>query len=151
MRPSDGALLAEPILAWRLWHVVSRRGEPHLASWTRSAVWQPAERMEARCRLSLGGLLGCSEAPRRGHSCGIYGLRTRELAERLLSEIGRIGAGSGRRPVALGRVSLWGRVVENVSGFRAQFAYPYDLVLLGGDERLAAELRDRYAVDVALA
>jgi hypothetical protein len=38
-----------------------------------------------------------------------------------------------------------------VDGWRAQFAYPYDVVLFGGDEKTARELRRRYAVDVALA
>ena len=53
-------------------------------------------------------------------------------------------------PVALGRVSLWGRVIENVDGWRAQFAYPYDLLLVGGDPAAARALARRYAVDVSL-
>jgi hypothetical protein len=150
---SDTALLTEPLVGWRLWHVAYRKGEPCLASWSRSAVWPAASRMEARCWLGLGGgvLRAEHEAPRLGHSCGLYALRTRARAEALLREIGRVGVGSGRRPVALGRVSLWGRVIENVDGFRAQYAYPYDLELVGGDEPLAAALRTRYAVDVTAA
>jgi len=52
--------------------------------------------------------------------------------------------------LALGRVSLWGRVIETERGFRAERAYPYDLLLLGGTEQLARRLRSRYAVDVSL-
>ena len=104
--------------------------------------------MEARCR-SLRRR-GC-QAPQRGHRCGIYALRDRREAEELLKEIEGLASPVRRLPAVIGRVSLWGRVFENTGGWRGQFAYPYDLVLVGGDEQLAAELRDRYAVDVALA
>ena len=35
------------------------------------------------------------------------------------------------------------------NGFRAQYAYPYELFLIGGDDDLARELRCLYAVDVS--
>jgi hypothetical protein len=34
------------------------------------------------------------------------------------------------------------------NGFRAQYAYPYELFLIGGQDELARELRRLYAVDV---
>jgi hypothetical protein len=34
------------------------------------------------------------------------------------------------------------------NGFRAQYAYPYELFLIGADDGLARELRRLYAVDV---
>jgi hypothetical protein len=135
------ATYAEPLLGWRLWHV---DGKHRLASWSQSACWPERERLEARCRRILGR---CEDAPARNHPCGIYALRTRELAESLLRELPLPVAGA----IALGRVSLWGRVIENVNGWRAQFAYPYEVLLFGGDAATARELRQRYAVDVALA
>jgi hypothetical protein len=45
-------------------------------------------------------------------------------------------------------VSLWGRVLARENGFRAQYAYPYELFLIGGQDELARELRRLYAVDV---
>jgi hypothetical protein len=109
--------------------------------------------MEAHCRsiLSLALPAWSHAAPRKGHSCGIYALRDRGAAEAMLHEIGEAGRAYDRLPAALGRVSLWGRVIENTGGWRGQFAYPYDLTLYGADESLAAELRRGYAVDVALA
>ena len=53
------------------------------------------------------------------------------------------------RPIALGSVSLWGRILVRENGFRAQYAYPYELHLIDGDEHIARELRHRYAVDVS--
>jgi hypothetical protein len=63
---------------------------------------------------------------------------------------GAPAAGTGR-PVALGRVSLWGRVFVRDNSFRAHYAYPYSLVVIGGGERVAAELRALYAVEVTCA
>jgi len=51
-------------------------------------------------------------------------------------------------PIAIGRVSLWGRILARENGFRAQYAYPYELFLIGGEDTLARELRGLYAVDV---
>ena len=135
----------EPILGWRVWHVDPRGGQPQLLSWCRQGEWPEGRRMEAYCR-SLRG----HDAPCRGHGCGIYAVRDRSAAEALLSQLGRVGSAFGRLPAALGRVSLWGRVIENTGGWRAQFAYPYDLELFGGDASLAADLRRGYAVDVEL-
>ena len=133
-------LVTEPVLGWRLWHVRDGR----LLSWSQDAVWPGQERMEARCRRFLRS--GCSEAPGRGHACGIYAVRERDDAEGLLRDLPPLPG-----PVAVGLVSLWGRVIENVGGWRAQYAYPYALQLLRGDERTARLLRSRYAVDVELA
>jgi hypothetical protein len=97
-------------------------------------------------------------APVQGHECGIYAFRTRELAEDLLRRYTGVRQHYGRRyqelpplrqgsPIALGSVSLWGRVVARENGFRAQYAYPYELFLIGGDEATASELRRLYAID----
>lgn len=127
----------EPILGWRVWHI--RDGK--LLSWVKPDQWPAGARLEARCRR----LRGCGGAPRAGHTCGIYAARTRELARALLDELPGLPG-----PVALGRASLWGRVIENVDGWRAQYAYPYDLELVGGTTADAAALRRAYAVDVQL-
>jgi hypothetical protein len=52
---------------------------------------------------------------------------------------------------AIGRVSLWGRVVETQRGYRGQYGYVYDIILVSGGEAEARDLRARYAVDVSVA
>lgn len=128
---------AEPLRGWRVWHV----REGRLLSWSQSGEWPAERRMEARCRRLLRRV--CDAAPATGHTCGIYAVRTREAAEKLLHELPPLPG-----PVAVGQVSLWGRVVENVGGWRAQYAYPYELFLLRGDDATVRSLRSRYAVDV---
>ena len=146
---------AEPLVAWRLWQVRPHADEYRLESLTWHHVgWPAGERLEATCATHRG------DAPTAGHECGIHALKTRELAEELLRRYAGVrrcyhasgsarGEGRRQRPIALGRVSLWGRILERERGFRAQYAYPYDLFLVGGDDRIADVLRRRYAVDAS--
>ena len=98
-------------------------------------------------------------APAGDHDCGIYSFRTRELAEGLYRRYTGVRHCYGRespepappppgRPIALGQASLWGRILVRDKGYRAQFAYPYELFLIGGTEQMARTLRQLYAVDV---
>lgn len=144
---------AEPILGWRLWHVRLHGGGYRLESFTRHHVsWPARRRLEAGC--SAHG----EEAPISGHECGIYAFKSRDLAEELLRRYIGVRQCYGRgqefppprqgRPIALGSVSLWGRILERERGYRAQYAYPYELFLLNADDVIARHLRRLYAVDV---
>ena len=131
-------LYAEPLLGWRLWHI----REGRLVSWSQDGAWPAGRRFEARCNRLLRR--SCADAPGEGHACGIYAARTRAGALRLLDELPPLPV-----PVAVGQVSLWGRVFENVGGWRAQYAYPYALEVLSGGENVARALRTHYRVDAA--
>jgi hypothetical protein len=135
-------LYLEPIRGWRVWKVANGR----LYSTVFGTLWPERARLEARCglggRSSPGGLRGVHDAPSRGCDCGIYALKSHADALYLAEQI--------TKPVliAVGRVSLWGRIVETERGYRGQYGYIYDLSLLGGSEVEAYEIRNRYAVDV---
>jgi len=137
---SEPALAVEPVVGWRLWHVARGAEGYRLESWARGDEWPAGRRAEAHCRRHA--------APLAAHHCGIYAFRTREAAERLLARCSR-GGFAGCRPVAVGAVSLWGRVIPHSDGWRGQYAYPYELVVVGGDDEVAPDLRRRYAVDVS--
>jgi len=144
----------EVVLGWRLWHVRLHEGERRLESFTwHHVTWPAREPLVATC--TAHG----SDAPVGEHECGIYSFRTRALAEDLLRRYTGVRQCYGReppepappppgRPIALGRASLWGRILVRDKGFRAQFAYPYEFFLIGGDEPMARQLRRLYAVDV---
>lgn len=141
-------LYLDPVIGWRVWHVAPGPEGPRLLSWSRPSSWPAGERMQAACRTAFGR----HQPPRRGHRCGVYALRRRDDAEGLLRDLFRLAPpGSGRRATAIGRVSLWGRLIENVDGWRAEYAYPYDVTLFGATEELSRELAARYAIDVRLA
>lgn len=137
-------LYLEPILGWRAWKV--DRGRLYSTVW--GNLWPDRTRLEARCglggRSSPGGLRGMHDAPSLQCQCGIYALKAREDALYLAGQI------MAPDVAAIGRVSLWGRVVETQGGYRGQYAYVYDVVLLGGSEAEARELRAHYAVDVSV-
>jgi hypothetical protein len=68
---------------------------------------------EALCRIGR-----MHEAPEIDCTCGLHGTHEPDLLRRTKS------------PSVLGRVALWGRVIEHELGFRAQFGYPQRLALI---------------------
>jgi hypothetical protein len=110
-------------------------------------LWPARRQLEARC--SVHG-----SRPAVHHVCGIHAFGAREDALAYVSRRCHGPALFARTParaldVAIGRVSGWGRAVRHTAGWRSQYAYPYDLYLVGGDRALARTLADRYAVDTA--
>jgi hypothetical protein len=55
------------------------------------------------------------EIPEKSCSCGIYALRSRAAIA---------CSPYGADAVAVGAVSLWGKIIPGKDGFRAQYAYP---------------------------
>ena len=150
---SEPALYVEPVLGWRVWHVEVGADGPELLSWSRPYRWPARQRMEALCRRLWVWRVKPHPAPAAGHRCGLYAMRRREDLEQILRPLFAHGppGGAGRRAIAIGRVSLWGRTIANVRGWRAQYGYPYELEVVGADEELCRDLAARYAVDVCLA
>lgn len=155
----------EPILGWRAWIVEERPGTfeyDDQGLWRRVApgglrlvslngtTWEPRREMTysegapaANCAVS---------DPREKHpgtnpgcSCGIYAHGTREL---LMVELHAFMS-HGDKIMAFGRVGLRGNWVRGAKGWRAQYAYPYDIYLVDcGDMNVAREIASLYAIDV---
>ena len=148
---------AEAIETWRVWRVVLDDGRYKLSSVFKPALWEPGEAVSANCLRSslVPGWLRRRprhEAPEESCECGIYGAGLDQLSQYL--------AGVHMHPTlvrVLGRVSLWGTVIECERGFRASFAYPLHVYVpldAGGRdtppaEKLARTLGD-YGVPVEL-
>ncbi|MDH4112748.1 MAG: hypothetical protein OEV60_08725 [Actinomycetota bacterium] len=112
--PTDVA--SEPIIAWRVWALTGRRDGSDLLLRPvarRARTWQPRQVVEASCRSSRW-----HEAPEPLCTCGLHGTHGIEVLRKT------------KGPAVLGRVALWGRVIEHQHGFRAQFAYPQRLRLI---------------------
>jgi hypothetical protein len=139
-------IVDEPLVGWRAWHVVATPSGPQLVSWWLNTQWPPRERLEAACALHGG-------RPARSHDCGVHAFRT---LDDVLAYIGQGPIPDEARFVrrvedciglAVGQVSLWGRTIVHTRGWRAQYAYPYDIVLLEGGRELASAVTARYAVE----
>jgi hypothetical protein len=134
-------LQADPIIGWRVWGIVpwenvEGRKEPRLTALAGGWPWPPGRATEAVCISTQH-----HDAPKVKHECGVYALRNEDEARQLAAPT------IVEREYAIGRVSLWGRVVEHERGYRAQFAYPYAITVVGR-ETTARAIRDLYAVDV---
>jgi hypothetical protein len=125
----------EPVIGWRAWIYWPRfvPGKPEVMSLTNyEVVWRPGEPMVARCPSGWheppGPGLWYADDPKDRCSCGVHALASpqdgrwpfgdRELY-RCPDSVGLIG-----------RVALWGRVIEGEYGWRAQYAYPREFVVL---------------------
>lgn len=116
---------ADPVAGWRYWQLQPSTGM--LRSVTHRIVkWEPGQALQAVC------LIGGHAAPAAGCACGIHAAPS--LA--LLRQEGLCLKPS--EPLVVGEVSLWGRVVTDDHGIRAEHAYPRRLSLVrpsdGGDD-----------------
>jgi hypothetical protein len=147
----------EAVLGWRSWLVTGDGDEARLASPLYGTVWPVGRETVASCpHPALPGHL----APSERCTCGIYAGASAATTTRL-DLPGQTGGAPGEQRV-VGRVALWGKVVECSGGWRAERAYPTHIYVplttgAGGPvsrararrraERIARALRD-YSVPV---
>ena len=106
----------EPLMAWRSWALTGTgAGEGLLLRPVvgRSRQWQPREITRAACKRHR-----YHDAPDLDCRCGLHASQSMAILSRT------------RCPAVLGRVAMWGRIVEHDFGYRAQFAYPQRLRLI---------------------
>ncbi|MEK7501166.1 MAG: hypothetical protein AAB642_03520 [Patescibacteria group bacterium] len=142
--------LFEPVIAWRAWLIQAHEEKP---PWRSKLWWQyllsiynPGKHwlewsekpMESICvpptfleRIRMIKLKWAKHgAPDPVCQCGFYGAKT---AEDLLCgfDLSVLRTRLGWRPLAVGRVALWGRLIEHEQGYRAQFAWPVEIWVFG--------------------
>ncbi|MGC1647738.1 MAG: hypothetical protein WA741_18100, partial [Candidatus Sulfotelmatobacter sp.] len=112
-----------PIVGYRVW-TWDTTGLKSLCA----KRWHPGQALEARCKASavVGTIAGRTvkandihDAPEENCTCGVYAAKTFDHFRR----------GGYERYGIHGEVYLWGKVVEHELGYRAQFAYPRNLVI----------------------
>jgi hypothetical protein len=128
----------EPIIGWRAWLVVDDEGEIRLSSVVHGDVWVPRCELVANCQRSFFCFPRVwrkkpsdHRAPTEACYCGIYGVRDAEhAAGYLINDLWRYQPlGWPLLHRAIGRVFLWGSVVESEKGWRASRAYPERIYL----------------------
>jgi hypothetical protein len=144
----------EPVEAWRVWRVSLREGRIVLQSLFAGTVWEPGVALAASCakRHRSRWRPWRIESPDHGVpeidcSCGIYGVRSVAAARWYLES--RAFFCRGDRVV--GRVALWGDVVESESGWRAARAYPIELFVPAPTTLQGGFRRRAYVDEIALA
>jgi hypothetical protein len=129
----------QPTLGWRVWLVVEENDELRLASVMYPTVWEPRREEIAHCRpgdarhVERGQTVlshaGPHLAPHVRCGCGIYASKGVELAASYFDGYGPAVDQPAFR--VIGRVSLWGRLIEGDRGYRASHAYPAHLYVPG--------------------
>jgi hypothetical protein len=102
-----------PIVGYRTW----QRDTLGLRS-LNNEPWTPGQALEARC-LSFSVIFG-PDAPHERCTCGIYAAKNLEH----LFDIGYMKRGDIH-----GEVFLWGKMCDHDLGYRAEYAYPKNIVL----------------------
>ncbi|HET7487239.1 MAG TPA: hypothetical protein VFJ85_04875 [Acidimicrobiales bacterium] len=121
--------LDDPLEGWRYWQLHPSTGL--LRSVThRGVTWRAGQPMRAVC------MNGGHEAPAPGCACGIHAAPT---LERLREDSLCLRPGEA---LVVGQVALWGAVVRDDHGLRAERGYPRRLWVVappgGGGDALAA-------------
>jgi hypothetical protein len=127
----------DPTVAWRSWLVVAEGEEIRLSSVVFRNSWPPRCELKATCQRKVVAFPRIWRRTPTGHAaptercrCGIYGARE---AEQAATYVDQLWNEEPLRPPllhrAIGRVSLWGTVVECEDGWRASHAYPERIYL----------------------
>ena len=144
---SDVDFGTDPLLGWRVWLLLETDEGVRLSSVVYRELWPVRAPAQVRC--VEGRCLGATW-PNVGHSCGIHAFKERAQALDFPAHWEAVRVPLARFPdtYVVGQVSLWGRVSEHEAGYRAQYAYPYSLVVPARLEAMASGLRSAYRVDV---
>lgn len=113
--------VAGPLLAYRQWSVIG----DHLCSIVTGLRWEPGMPLESEMD---------HENPPAYTSSGPWVSPGGSYASKSLLPLdyeSYEGGALGITCVVTGRVALWGRVIEHERGYRAQYAYPFELFLPG--------------------
>ncbi len=117
----------EPILGWRAWRLHRMDAGLRIVPTTPRSAWEPRVAIHATCSGSHTReymvynpeLAKFHRSPEPGCTCGVHAIKDPARLAR-----------SGRTAAVVGRVAMWGRVIEHTKGYRAEFAYPSRLRLV---------------------
>lgn len=145
---------AEAVEAWRVWRVAMHHGHVVLQSLFAGAVWEPRAPLVASCTGGHRSLWrpwrkkpNDHPAPELDCRCGIYGVQSVAAARSYLESPPLLS----RDDRVIGRVALWGDVVEGPSGWRASHAYPIELFVPSTAIRRIGRRHRAYVDEIVLA
>jgi hypothetical protein len=130
---------------WRAWNVLREPPAfgttPKLESATFKYWWTPRVKARATCERSP------EHVPGETCTCGFYAAKTlphlRAMGYQAYDE-------EAKRICVVGRLAMWGKVIEGDQGWRAEYAYPHTIYVPFEGWRLARPIQRAYGVPVRL-
>ncbi len=126
-------VIQEYVVGWRAWHIIH---PGYLMSANQQEVWEPGVKNSFRCRSNQEHI-----KPEPSCQCGFHVVKT--LPE-LVAIVGQY------YPI-YGATAIWGSVVEQKNGYRAEFAYPINLYYNLSHEEVTPstiQILERYDVPI---
>lgn len=105
------------VTAYRVWRVCAVNNCYYLRSLSVPELWIPFTPLKAVCNINNNTYF--SEPHSIKHDCGIYAYKNEDFIRLNSTSFGG---------VVVGKVSLWGYVIEHEMGYRAEYAYPSELL-----------------------
>lgn len=102
--------------------------------------YKPNEMAVSECIMPHN--ISCGNSPQERCHCGIYGMRTLEDVKLVIKGMSLYG-----HLLVLGKVALWGKVIEHEKGYRAEFAYPQIFYYNDSDKEKIQELSRLWGID----
>ena len=143
--------LVEAVEGWRTWEVDADLPPfgvaPKLRSVSWDFTWIPRQESRAVCLKHGEDADHAAEIPVESCSCGFYCAKTLEH----LQGMGYIGNVSAQEKVpVVGKLALWGKVIEGTQGWRAEKAYPVELYVPFEHHKLGKPIARAFGVPVRL-
>ena len=141
----------QPLIGWRAWKVWAPLPGfdscPVFSSVVLDTPWTPGRRFSAEHSFDLGAK--CQGLLNLDCSCGVYAFLDPLRAFVYLMKVRDRLLGMSVE-VALGSVSLWGRVVECEMGYKAQYAYPSHIYLPASFARFLPNVNSAFGVPAGI-
>jgi hypothetical protein len=140
-----------PLIGWRAWKIwaplTGSDSCPVFSSVILDTPWTPRRKFSAEHSFDLGAK--CHGLLELDCSCGVYAFKDPLEAFVYLMKVRDRLLGMSVE-VALGTVSLWGRVIECELGYKAQYAYPCHIYLPASFARFLPEVSSEFGVPAGI-
>ncbi len=132
----------EPVVAYRAWNVINNNPDFLYSCGWSCAQWKPNEILTAihdgysSNSLVCRGMDRCPGSTASRVKCGIYGMKIPRT----------IPFGNSVFWETIGEVYLWGLIIEHEKGYRAEYAYPKCLYLVGVNDKQIKMIASNYRI-----
>lgn len=129
-------VVAEPIKAWRAWHVDPTGS---LIATAQHYVWKEGQNTCTCVKTDISVIKSHHIPPEIDCACGFWALKTQDDVFNYFNA-----------EIVVGEIEMWGKIVEAENGYRAEHARIIRLFLPSRYSPFKERLQERYKVDIKI-